>query len=426
MRSGDADAPQNERVLDVKRPEPHFAPADLDRALPDDGAIFLFARAGTPGGSPASRARPAAPRGSPRSPRRSRRRRDPARAPPPASRATRASPPSWRPEVPDGTTAVARARAFFLLRVRVGLKSNSSSTRLLVQKAESNQRRPNRLRYRSTRNRRTSGTLKTSSERRKAATHAPPLPSLERARTVVREQYRSQHGGLRSGRRGDQVREGARLGPPHALQEHARDRDGHQEDGAAGGEEVPRGGHRHAPRIVFRRYCGGVGRTAQAKNEGSTNGQGRWPKKSAEMLLNILKNAESNAEVRAASKRLTEATRGFFSRRAGGRSAPASARDARRGVDREAKSPYYPHDRTTRPPPASARRGGAARGVRRRDRHPPRQGFRRVFRFSRLRRALEKHPLAAKKSLPNATDSPSPLSRLLSRLLLSHTTGQGS
>lgn len=49
--------------------------------------------------------------------------------------------------------------------------------------------------------------------------------------------------------------------------------------------------------IVFRRYCGGVGRTAQAKNEGSTNGQGRWPKKSAEMLLGILKNAESNAEV---------------------------------------------------------------------------------------------------------------------------------
>ena len=50
--------------------------------------------------------------------------------------------------------------------------------------------------------------------------------------------------------------------------------------------------------IVFRRFCGGVGRTAQAKNEGSTNGQGRWPKKSAEMLLNILKNAESNAEVK--------------------------------------------------------------------------------------------------------------------------------
>ena len=51
--------------------------------------------------------------------------------------------------------------------------------------------------------------------------------------------------------------------------------------------------------IVFRRYCGGVGRTAQAKNEGSTNGQGRWPKKAAEFLLGLLKNAESNAEVRA-------------------------------------------------------------------------------------------------------------------------------
>ena len=50
--------------------------------------------------------------------------------------------------------------------------------------------------------------------------------------------------------------------------------------------------------VVFRRFCGGVGRTAQAKNEGSTNGQGRWPKKSAEMLLGLLKNAESNAEVR--------------------------------------------------------------------------------------------------------------------------------
>ena len=61
--------------------------------------------------------------------------------------------------------------------------------------------------------------------------------------------------------------------------------------------------------IVFRRFCGGVGRTAQAKNEGSTNGQGRWPKKSAEMLLNILKNAESNAEVRRAASR---SLAGFF------------------------------------------------------------------------------------------------------------------
>ena len=63
--------------------------------------------------------------------------------------------------------------------------------------------------------------------------------------------------------------------------------------------------------VVFRRYCGGVGRTAQAKNEGSTNGQGRWPKKSAEMLLGILKNAESNAEVRYSSLSL-RSERDFF------------------------------------------------------------------------------------------------------------------
>ena len=50
--------------------------------------------------------------------------------------------------------------------------------------------------------------------------------------------------------------------------------------------------------VVFRRFCGGVGRTAQAKQEGSTNGQGRWPKKCAEILINLLKNAESNAETK--------------------------------------------------------------------------------------------------------------------------------
>jgi len=53
----------------------------------------------------------------------------------------------------------------------------------------------------------------------------------------------------------------------------------------------------HKRVIPFRRFCGGVGRTAQAKNENTTTGQGRWPKKSAEFLLGLLKNAESNAEV---------------------------------------------------------------------------------------------------------------------------------
>jgi len=53
----------------------------------------------------------------------------------------------------------------------------------------------------------------------------------------------------------------------------------------------------HRRVIPFHRFCGGVGRTAQAKQEGSTTGQGRWPKKSCEFLLGLLKNAESNAEV---------------------------------------------------------------------------------------------------------------------------------
>lgn len=50
--------------------------------------------------------------------------------------------------------------------------------------------------------------------------------------------------------------------------------------------------------IPFHRFCGGVGRTAQAKNEGSTTGQGRWPTKSVNLLLGLLRNAEANAEVK--------------------------------------------------------------------------------------------------------------------------------
>jgi len=52
----------------------------------------------------------------------------------------------------------------------------------------------------------------------------------------------------------------------------------------------------HKQAIPFRRFCGGVGRTAQAKNRHS-NGQGRWPAKSARFILDLLKNAESNADV---------------------------------------------------------------------------------------------------------------------------------
>merc|ERR1711893_437572 len=48
--------------------------------------------------------------------------------------------------------------------------------------------------------------------------------------------------------------------------------------------------------VPFLRYNGGPGRHAQAKNCNSSGSQGRWPKKSAEFLLQLLKNAESNAE----------------------------------------------------------------------------------------------------------------------------------
>lgn len=56
----------------------------------------------------------------------------------------------------------------------------------------------------------------------------------------------------------------------------------------------------HKQAIPFRRFCGGVGRTGQAKLRHS-NGQGRWPVKSAKFILNLLKSAESNADVRLLS-----------------------------------------------------------------------------------------------------------------------------
>ncbi|CAD7688679.1 unnamed protein product [Nyctereutes procyonoides] len=48
--------------------------------------------------------------------------------------------------------------------------------------------------------------------------------------------------------------------------------------------------------VPFHRYNGGVGRCAQAKQWGWT--QSQWPKKSAKFLLHMLKNAESNAELK--------------------------------------------------------------------------------------------------------------------------------
>merc|ERR1712203_912251 len=51
--------------------------------------------------------------------------------------------------------------------------------------------------------------------------------------------------------------------------------------------------------IPFHRFCGGVGRTAQAKNEKGTTGQGRWPQKSCQFLLGLLKMLRAMLRSRA-------------------------------------------------------------------------------------------------------------------------------
>ena|SRR3989338_6784402 len=56
----------------------------------------------------------------------------------------------------------------------------------------------------------------------------------------------------------------------------------------------------HKEAIPFRRFKGGVGRKAQAKNLiGGT--QCRWPKKSVEHVLSLLQNAGSNAQAKGLS-----------------------------------------------------------------------------------------------------------------------------
>jgi len=51
----------------------------------------------------------------------------------------------------------------------------------------------------------------------------------------------------------------------------------------------------HKDAIPFRRFNGGVGRCAQGKKHKAV--QCRWPEKSCKFLLDLLQNAESNAEV---------------------------------------------------------------------------------------------------------------------------------
>lgn len=56
--------------------------------------------------------------------------------------------------------------------------------------------------------------------------------------------------------------------------------------------------------VAFRRFTGGCGRKAQSKQ--NNHPQSRWPKKSAEFVLGLLKNAESNAEVKELNPELLE------------------------------------------------------------------------------------------------------------------------
>merc|ERR1711915_902221 len=52
----------------------------------------------------------------------------------------------------------------------------------------------------------------------------------------------------------------------------------------------------HKEAVPMRRYAGSTGRTAQGKQFGVS--KARWPKKSAEILIGLLKNAESNADAK--------------------------------------------------------------------------------------------------------------------------------
>lgn len=50
--------------------------------------------------------------------------------------------------------------------------------------------------------------------------------------------------------------------------------------------------------IAFRRYTGGCGRNAQGKDMNAPGSQAGWPVKAAAYFLDILRNAEANAETK--------------------------------------------------------------------------------------------------------------------------------
>lgn len=50
--------------------------------------------------------------------------------------------------------------------------------------------------------------------------------------------------------------------------------------------------------VAFKRFTGGCGRTAQAKNLNAPGSQAGWPIKPVKFMLDLLRNVESNAEVK--------------------------------------------------------------------------------------------------------------------------------
>lgn len=54
----------------------------------------------------------------------------------------------------------------------------------------------------------------------------------------------------------------------------------------------------HKQIVPFRRFVRGLGRHAQAKQFKTSGSTGRWPEKSCRFLLDLLKNAESNAKAK--------------------------------------------------------------------------------------------------------------------------------
>uniref|UniRef100_A0A7S0PY74 60S ribosomal protein L17 n=1 Tax=Coccolithus braarudii TaxID=221442 RepID=A0A7S0PY74_9EUKA len=53
----------------------------------------------------------------------------------------------------------------------------------------------------------------------------------------------------------------------------------------------------HKDAIPYRRHCGNIGRHAMGKKYKNSGNQCRWPEKSCRFLLDLLQNAESNAEL---------------------------------------------------------------------------------------------------------------------------------